>query len=567
MEFCTLKNGKPQRLAVETPAFTLQTQVLVAGLGTAGSLAAITAAEQGVQVLGVEAQSCMGGLGTLGCVWDYFFGSPGGRFEKNVTQTQQLGHNLFTPCSDLIDERGSRYINGAAKSAVLFKNAEEAGCRLLFETVITGVYLQEGRVAGVQALGENGLFNIAANALVDATGGAAVARLCGVKTQLGRQSDGQCPLCSKTTIVARNGVTRCSWGLYRGYAGKSVLEKSNLLLRAGSEGPCLQPVYSEAERPVLEGTVLGERESYRIRGRQTVTLQGLIQGEQPQKPVFYAFSVIDSVQEDIAKADPGLQLWRMVCRLHSTGIFVGIPLEALLPQGVEGLIVAGKGMALDEILAGCVRMKKDIEKSGEAAGALAALAVLQNCTPALVNYQALKKLLQSSGCLKQPEYTGLCSTQNGMDRAPVLPPKTKAQLARLLQSEHYGVAVFYKICGRLSVEKAAVLPWLKSSSNALQLHAALAAGAWGFTEAETNLLTLAQSVEDPLPAGADKSNRSAAVFLLGQLKSKAAVPILQQILSQTAAVAEREFTALNQGEKYFWNLNHLAQNALKSILA
>ena len=58
MEFCTLKNGKPQRLAVETPAFTLQTQVLVAGLGTAGSLAAITAAEQGVQVLGVEAQSC-----------------------------------------------------------------------------------------------------------------------------------------------------------------------------------------------------------------------------------------------------------------------------------------------------------------------------------------------------------------------------------------------------------------------------------------------------------------------------------------------------------------------------
>ena len=194
MEFCTLKNGEPQRLAVETPAFTLQTQVLVAGLGTAGSLAAITAAEQGVQVLGVEAQSCMGGLGTLGCVWDYFFGSPGGRFEKNVTQTQQLGHNLFTPCSNLSDERGSRYINGAAKSAILFKNAEEAGCRLLFETVITGVYLQEGRVAGVQALGENGLFNIAATALVDATGGAAVARLCGVKSQLGRQSDGQCPL-------------------------------------------------------------------------------------------------------------------------------------------------------------------------------------------------------------------------------------------------------------------------------------------------------------------------------------------------------------------------------------
>ena len=154
-----------------------------------------------------------------------------------------------------------------------------------------------------------------------------------------------------------------------------------------------------------------------------------------------------------------------------------------------------------------------------------------------------------------------------MDRAPVLPPKTKAQLAELLQSEHYGVAVFYKICGRLSVEKAAVLPWLQSSGKALQLHAVLAAGAWGFTEAEKNLLALAQSGEEPLPAGADKSNRAAAVFLLGQLKSKAAVPILQQILSQTAAVAEREFTTLNQGEKYFWNLNHLAQNALKSILA
>lgn len=566
MEFCTIENGAPRRFEVKSPCFHATTEVLVAGLGTAGALAAISAAEQGAQVLGVEAQSSMGGLGTNGCVWDYFFGSPGGRFEKNIQQTQQLGHSLFTPCSDLADERGSRYINGAAKSITLFENAKQAGCKLLFKTVITGVYLQNKRVVGAQLLSQGGLFSVALQVLIDTTGSADVARLCGVPTRLGRSSDGQCALCSKTTVVARNGVTRCSWGLYRGYAGKSVLEKSAFLLRAGSDAPCLQPTYTGQERPVLEGTVLGERESYRIVGRQNVTLQSVIQNNQPGMPVFYAFSVIDSVQEDIAQMPASLQQWRTVCRLHSTGIFVGVSVGAMLPQSVDGLIVAGKGMALDEILAGCVRMKKDMEKSGEAAGVLAALAVQNSQLPHEVSYQKLKTLLQASGCLQVPDYTGLYRTRGSMERAPVLPPKSPEELAQMLESSAYGAAVLYGTSGRLPVLKSAVLPLLNSSNSTLRLHAHLAAGAWGFAEAANGLLALAGQSENPLPAGADVSNRAAAVFLLGQLQCKAAVPVLQQILTKTGTVGRQDFTTLSPTEKYFWNLNRMSRAALQTIL-
>ena len=62
----------------EGPSYDL----IVVGLGTAGSVAAITAARQGLRVLGLEQLPAMGGQGTLGYVMPYYFGGPGGLFEE-----------------------------------------------------------------------------------------------------------------------------------------------------------------------------------------------------------------------------------------------------------------------------------------------------------------------------------------------------------------------------------------------------------------------------------------------------------------------------------------------------
>ena len=53
--------------------------VIVAGGGTAGAIAAIVAAERGMKTLVVEKSNCCGGIGTGGLVTNYYYGIRHGR--------------------------------------------------------------------------------------------------------------------------------------------------------------------------------------------------------------------------------------------------------------------------------------------------------------------------------------------------------------------------------------------------------------------------------------------------------------------------------------------------------
>ena len=54
-------DGKNFRREVSLPHFDIQVDLAVCGLGTAGSLAALFSAENGLSVLGIEAFTCLGG--------------------------------------------------------------------------------------------------------------------------------------------------------------------------------------------------------------------------------------------------------------------------------------------------------------------------------------------------------------------------------------------------------------------------------------------------------------------------------------------------------------------------
>jgi hypothetical protein len=64
------------------PTFEKFFDVTVCGLGTAGSLAALFSAENGLSVLGIEAFTCVGGTHTVGGIGGHYFGCPGGRYEQ-----------------------------------------------------------------------------------------------------------------------------------------------------------------------------------------------------------------------------------------------------------------------------------------------------------------------------------------------------------------------------------------------------------------------------------------------------------------------------------------------------
>lgn len=56
----------------------------------------------------------------------------------------------------------------------------------------------------------------------------------------------------------------------------------------------------------------------------------------------------------------------------------GLPLGTLIPQGVDGLIVAEKSISVSNIINGATRLQPVVLQIGQAAGALAALAIKQN---------------------------------------------------------------------------------------------------------------------------------------------------------------------------------------------
>ncbi|WP_288609511.1 FAD-dependent oxidoreductase, partial [uncultured Victivallis sp.] len=80
------------------PAFSGHCDVLVAGLGTSGAPAALAAAEAGARVCAVEKLNLPGGTATAGGISGYYYGLPGGRFEKTDALAQQLrvlGNDIF----------------------------------------------------------------------------------------------------------------------------------------------------------------------------------------------------------------------------------------------------------------------------------------------------------------------------------------------------------------------------------------------------------------------------------------------------------------------------------------
>lgn len=80
----------------------------------------------------------------------------------------------------------------------------------------------------------------------------------------------------------------------------------------------------------------------------------------------------------------------------------GIPYRALLPRGVDNLLIAGRMMTVDLVAHNSTRNTVCCLACGQAAGAAAALAASQGITPRQVDVQNLRQALVSAGVLLRP---------------------------------------------------------------------------------------------------------------------------------------------------------------------
>jgi hypothetical protein len=75
-----------------------------------------------------------------------------------------------------------------------------------------------------------------------------------------------------------------------------------------------------------------------------------------------------------------------------------IPLGCLIPKDIEGMLVAEKSISVTHIVNGCTRLQPVTMLIGQAAGALAALAIRKRISAAAVNVQDVQNELLLAGC-------------------------------------------------------------------------------------------------------------------------------------------------------------------------
>ena len=80
----------------------------------------------------------------------------------------------------------------------------------------------------------------------------------------------------------------------------------------------------------------------------------------------------------------------------------GLPLGALVPQDVDGLVVAEKSISVSNIANGSTRLQPVVMQIGQAAGALASLAVKQNCEVRNVPVRDVQDAILAAGGYLQP---------------------------------------------------------------------------------------------------------------------------------------------------------------------
>lgn len=470
----TLENGK---IVSEnfSGKFDFETDLLVAGLGTAGAVCFYNAVKNGVKCIGIEKQSILGGTGTAACVQDYYYGQLTGLLQEIDKKSDELTEKAFSPPKS----QPSEYSNSLSAKTVALESVGNNDSYIALNCIITGVILDGKNVCGVRAFYQRHFINIKAKVIADNTNGF-VCFLSECKTVNKRKSDDKTMRASKTITFLSEHKTNGEWCSLGYIDGIDEYELSKKYLEAESKPPLLLQKYEDNKRPVYEGTLIGKRETERIRTKYVITFDDLISFKEYEKPIFYGFASFDNVNDELEKENENLQNWILISYMRHIGLTFSVPLESIIPKNREGIMVIGKALGTTHDAASLIRMKAEMEKCGEAAAYIAQLCITDNCKPHEINYNKLKEMLVSSGCLKPMKYGfyELRKDKNGGHKEIDI-PKTADEIKAGLLSEKPQYAIFSVLRSSGFGIREQLHIWLDSDNKTLKYNSAIALGLLG----------------------------------------------------------------------------------------
>ncbi len=415
------------------------TDVLVVGSGSAGATAAITAAHFGVSVTLVERYGFMGGISTQ--VLDTFYGfyTPGSNPRKVVGGIPDL------VVDELIKRKAAIYrpnTYGAGQGitydpeilkVVWEQLATQVGVRLYYHALVVDVIREGDSIGGVVIASKAGLFRLLATVVIDASGDADVAARMDVPFESSK--DG--PIQSLTTTFKLINVdiekaksvkkaelhakmqqaAELGYDLPRKEGSVHITPLPGVMAtnmtRVRDVDPLdlyqLSKAEIEGRRQALEyarflieqipgyekaalgglSTQIGIRESRRIFGEYRLTRADVLSARKFEDVIAQCGAPIE---EHHAGQDTR---WEYL----PEGETYHIPYRCLLPQKVEGLLVAGRCLSADHDAHASVRSMGQCMAMGQAAGTAAVIALKHHCPPRAIPVPELQSELRKIGAV------------------------------------------------------------------------------------------------------------------------------------------------------------------------
>ncbi|MDL2317981.1 FAD-dependent oxidoreductase [Eubacteriales bacterium OttesenSCG-928-A19] len=417
--------------------------VLVIGGGPSGVAAAVCAARMGARTALVERYGILGGMLTSGHVQPILGSVAPGTLYDEIIALLGVDEGYDIPVT-----RNGREVPVDIETAkrALLAFADDNSVEIWLQTPAVEVLREDGRLAGVRVGTQDGIRDLHAHVVVDATGDGFIAARAGAGIDIGRAEDGKCQpatieylltgvdearalscfggsdpvtlpdgrryteLCKEKSAAGELPenvtVVRLHRTRYPGERNVNATQANgfDVLTREGIVGAelvlreqmrqvtaFLQKNVPGYERCMIKSSAstLGVRESRRVRGLKTVSDADVETGAKKADAVVHnAWFLID-----IHNPTGGGQAEKQSKMAKP----YDIPYGALVPDGVEGLLVTGRCISGTHRAHASYRVMGICLATGQAAGVAAALCARHGVSPSALDYHFVQEALAAQG--------------------------------------------------------------------------------------------------------------------------------------------------------------------------
>ncbi len=398
--------------------FELHTDVLVLGSGPSGFAAAYTAAKNGVKVILVEQNGDIGGISTSGLMshWTGSCDSP--LLNEILKRSAEKNEGEF-------ENKITNIIDPEKLKTLYLEMLDEVGCRLMLYTFAEDAICDGDKILGASVINKSGKTDIYARITIDATGDGDIAARAGAEFVLGRENDNKM---QPATLMFKVGGVDYSKAVFLGSFESTyetpngelqALAKQHIPYPAGHiltykttlpgivtcnmtnaieiDGTCAEdltkatlicrrqmqdivkylrefvPGY-ENSFIISSASLIGIRETRHFKGKYTLTEQDILEArvfdDYVVKDAYFNFDVHNITGAGLDKT--GAQKYFSQKKGYT------IPYRCLLPEIKENLLLCGRNISGTHMAHSNFRAMPICLGIGEAAGAAASVAVLQN---------------------------------------------------------------------------------------------------------------------------------------------------------------------------------------------